>query len=195
MSDDHRIPEAERVEAVARRLLADVAAYARGPIGLNSHSCMGYDDELRCRVCGRDGRRAPDVVTLFVGVLGQWWVNGAGGGRPIDYVPANLVLPVLRGYLAQQGELRRLRAERGSPEGIDQTVERALQSFTPGIEDEAATGELSNVRSVADAVWAIGKGFGVSRVGRRLKGLASRLHELATQPALRGEVDDRGAGS
>lgn len=113
MNDDQRIPEPERVEAVARRLLADLVAHARGwSVSLNGHSCRGYDDKLRCNVCGRDGKRAPDVVTLFVGVLGQWWVNGTGGGRAVDYVPANLVLPVLRGYLAQRTELRRLRIER-----------------------------------------------------------------------------------
>ena len=103
MSDDHRIPEAERVEAVARRLLADLVAHARGwTVNLNGHSCRGYDDELRCRVCGRDGRRAPDVVTLFVGVLGQWWVNVVAGrprgrlraGEPRLARPARVPRPV-----------------------------------------------------------------------------------------------------
>lgn len=109
MSDDQRIPEAERVEAVARRLLADIVAHDRGwAMGLNGHSCVGYDDKLRCTVCGRDGKRPPDVITLFVGVLGHWWVNRTGGGRPVDYVPAKLALPVLRAFLAQRAELRRL---------------------------------------------------------------------------------------
>jgi len=72
-------------------------------------SCRGYDDRIRCTVCGRDGRRAPDVVTLFVGVLGQFWINGTGGGRAVDYVPADRVLPVLRAFLAQRDERRRLR--------------------------------------------------------------------------------------
>lgn len=113
MSDDQRIPEPERVEAVARRLLADLISHARGwSVSLNGHSCRGYDDRLRCTVCGRDGKRAPDVVTLFVGTLGHWWVNGTGGGRAVDYVPADRVLPVLRAFLAQRAELRRLRAER-----------------------------------------------------------------------------------
>jgi hypothetical protein len=113
VSDEQRIPETERLEAVARRAIADILAHGRRyAFNLNGHSCRGFDEKLRCNVCGRDGKCAPDVVTLFVGTLGHWWVNGTGGGRAVDYVPANLVLPVLRGYLAQRDELQKLRVER-----------------------------------------------------------------------------------
>lgn len=116
---DQRIQEPERVEAVARRTLADILNHARRP-GFTAHVCTGFDARMLCTTCGRDGHREPDVVTLFAGALGQCWVNATGGGRPVDYVPVATVLPVLRAYLAQGAELRRLR------ESIrDQALERA----------------------------------------------------------------------
>jgi hypothetical protein len=193
MSDDQRIPESERLEAVARRLLADFLGHGRRwGRGWNSvaHRCFGFDNRARCNECGRDGNRAPDIVTLFVGTLGQWWVNGTAGGRPVEYVPASLVLPVLRAFLAQSAELHKLRADRDRDDyrwlaaqdrAVSMAVEDALLGPVKNDREAAAPGDLHSVRVVADAVWAVAKGLDVSDAARRLKGLASRLHELESE--------------
>jgi hypothetical protein len=110
MSTEQVVQEEERTEAIARRTIADFLGHVRR-YSQFAHACRGFDECLRCRECGRDGARPPDVVTLFVGVLGRWWVNATGGGHAVDYVPVDRVLPVLRAYLAQSAELRRLRRE------------------------------------------------------------------------------------
>jgi len=170
MKPSQTIPEGERIEAAARRLLADLLAYRRryAPIRDASHMCRVFDERQRCKECGRDGNRAPDVITVFVGTLGQWWVNAVGGGKETDYVPVSIVLPILRAFLAQREELRRLSVELSAQRGTG-----ACESTT--------TVEL---RSIADAVWAVAKESGVSEAGRKLKHLSSRLHELATATAL-----------
>ena len=45
---------------------------------------------------------------MLRGPLGNSGSNVMPGGRPVDYVPVATVLPVLRAYLAQGAELRRL---------------------------------------------------------------------------------------
>ena len=104
------LPESERIEATARRLIADALAYGRhwSLAKYRMHACRGFDDRMRCVECGRDSRRAPDVVTIFVDGVFNWWVNSVGGGRATEYVPADIALPIARGYLAQRDELRRL---------------------------------------------------------------------------------------
>ena len=187
------LPEGERVEAVARRLLADIVAAAKSTWHPTSHPCREYDDKMLCTECGRDGNRAPDVVTLFVHAGGSWWVNGTAGGRSTDYVPASLVLPVLREFLAQRAELRKLRAERdrdgyrwlaAQDRAVSTAVDDALLGPVKSDEEEVAPYDLKDSRAVADAVWAVAKKLGASDVARRLKGLASRLHELEVERRL-----------
>ncbi len=197
MNDDPQdLPENERVEGLARRAIAAILSHDRSLVS-TAHACTGFDEQTRCTVCGRDGNEPAPVITVFAHALGRWWWNASGGGSAVYYVPAYTVMPVLRAYLAQRDELRKLRAERERSDyqwlaaqkgAIDRMVERALlgEAAPAMVIGETAPGGLTTVRAVADEVWAIAKGLGVSDIARRLKGLASRLHELSTE---KGERD------